>query len=120
SSALVTVQVAFNWLVDNYPRLADWAASARRLGSLLVSPDRLEEADREEGTGRITHGETDGMALRRRNLSVTLDGGSGVATEGDVGAARGERCWWWANRGPARARWCAPSRGCGPGARARS
>lgn len=30
SSAFVIVQVAFNWLVDNYPRLADWAASARR------------------------------------------------------------------------------------------
>ena len=32
SSAFVIVQVAFNWLVDNYPRLADWTASARRVG----------------------------------------------------------------------------------------
>src|SRR5262245_20821902 len=91
SSAFVTVQVAFNWLVDNYPRLADWTASARRLGSLLVSLDRLEEADREEGTGRITHGETDGMALRLRNLSVTLDDGSAVVNEADVDIGRGEK-----------------------------
>jgi vitamin B12/bleomycin/antimicrobial peptide transport system ATP-binding/permease protein len=91
SSAFVTVQVAFNWLVDNYPRLADWTASARRLGSLLVSLDRLEEADREEGTGRITRGETDGMALRLRNLSVTLDDGSAVVNEADVDIARGEK-----------------------------
>jgi len=91
SSAFVIVQVAFNWLVDNYPRLADWTASARRLGSLLVSLDRLEEADREEGTGRITHGETDGMALRLRNLSVTLDDGSAVVNEADVDIARGEK-----------------------------
>jgi len=91
SSAFVTVQVAFNWLVDNYPRLADWTASARRLGSLLVSLDRLEQADREEGTGRITRGETDGMALRLRNVSVTLDDGSAVVNEADVDIGRGEK-----------------------------
>ena len=91
SSAFVIVQVAFNWLVDNYPRLADWTASARRLGSLLVSLDRLEKADREESTGRITHGETDGMALRLRNLSVTLDDGSAVVNEADVDVAPGEK-----------------------------
>jgi vitamin B12/bleomycin/antimicrobial peptide transport system ATP-binding/permease protein len=91
SSAFVIVQVAFNWLVDNYPRLADWTASARRLGSLLVSLDRLEQADRAEGIGRITHGETDGMALRLRNLSVTLDDGSAVVNEADVDIARGEK-----------------------------
>ena len=29
ASAFTIVQAAFNWLVDNYPRLADWTASAR-------------------------------------------------------------------------------------------
>ena len=46
ASAFVTVQQSFNWLVENYPRLADWTASARRLASLLVSLDRLEGAER--------------------------------------------------------------------------
>jgi putative ATP-binding cassette transporter len=36
ASAFTIVQTAFNWLVDNYPRLADWAASARRVASLIV------------------------------------------------------------------------------------
>jgi len=40
ASAFVTVQVAFNWLVENYPRLADWTASAHRVASLLVSLDQ--------------------------------------------------------------------------------
>src|SRR5262249_15489084 len=31
ASAFTIVQSALNWLVDNYPRLADWAASARRV-----------------------------------------------------------------------------------------
>ncbi|HSY38755.1 MAG TPA: ATP-binding cassette domain-containing protein, partial [Polyangia bacterium] len=41
--------------------------------------------------GRITRGETDGMALRLRNLSVTLDDGSAVVNEADVDIARGEK-----------------------------
>jgi vitamin B12/bleomycin/antimicrobial peptide transport system ATP-binding/permease protein len=91
SSAFVIVQVAFNWLVDNYPRLADWTASARRVGSLLVSLDRLERADREESTGRIQYGDAQGAALRLRNVSVMLDDGSAVVNEADVDIARGER-----------------------------
>jgi putative ATP-binding cassette transporter len=91
ASAFVTVQVAFNWLVDNYPRLADWTASARRLASLLASLARLERADREESIGRITHGETEGAALRLRHLSVTLDDGSAVVNEADAEIARGEK-----------------------------
>ncbi len=42
ASAFTIVQSAFSWLVDNYPRLADWNASARRLASLMVSLDHLE------------------------------------------------------------------------------
>src|SRR5215475_4188949 len=91
SSAFVIVQVAFNWLVDNYPRLADWTASARRVGSLLVSLERLECADREETTGRIRYGETEGAALRLRNVSVMLDDGSAVVNEADVDIAPGEK-----------------------------
>jgi len=91
SSAFVIVQVAFNWLVDNYPRLADWTASARRVGSLLVSLDRLERADREESTGRIQYGEAQDAALRLRNVSVMLDDGSAVVNEADVDIAPGER-----------------------------
>src|SRR5262249_15368621 len=91
SAGLGMVQVAFNGLVDNYPRLADWTAWARRLGSLLVSLARLERADREESTGRIQYGETDGAALRLRNVSVMLDDGSAVVNEADVDIAPGEK-----------------------------
>lgn len=41
AGAFVAVQGAFNWLVDNYPRLADWVSSAGRVGVLLAS---LEDA----------------------------------------------------------------------------
>jgi hypothetical protein len=53
-SAFAIVQSALNWLVDNYPRLADWAASARRVASLKRSLDRrvsLPVAGDERGLG---------------------------------------------------------------------
>ena len=90
-SAFVIVQVAFNWLVDNYPRLADWTASASRVASLLVSLDRLERAEREGTTGRIVRKQAEGAALRLRDVSVTLDDGSAVVNEADVEIARGEK-----------------------------
>lgn len=42
AAAFVTVQSAFNWLVDNYQRLADWRSSVHRVGSLLIALDDLE------------------------------------------------------------------------------
>ncbi|MFO1082160.1 MAG: SbmA/BacA-like family transporter [Reyranellaceae bacterium] len=41
AAAFAAVQGAFNWLVDNYPRLAEWASSASRVGSLLLVLDRV-------------------------------------------------------------------------------
>jgi putative ATP-binding cassette transporter len=90
ASAFVIVQTAFNWLVDNYPRFADWTASARRVASLLVSLDGLHQADK-EGLGRIQHGETDHAALKLCNLSVTLDDGTSVINEAEVTIEPGEK-----------------------------
>lgn len=43
AAAFVAVQGAFNWLVDNYPRLAEWMSSAYRVGVLLDSFDKLDQ-----------------------------------------------------------------------------
>ena len=58
ASAFTIVQSAFGWLVDNYPRLADWNACARRIASLMMSLDGLERAEKGDGIGRIKRGET--------------------------------------------------------------
>ena len=42
AAAFVAVQGAFNWLVDNYPRLAEWMSSAYRVGILLSTLDSLD------------------------------------------------------------------------------
>lgn len=92
ASAFTIVQTAFGWLVDNYPRLADWNACARRIASLMMSLDALERAERGDGIGRIKRGETEGEAMLSLNdFSVTLDDGTAVVGETEVVIGPGER-----------------------------
>jgi putative ATP-binding cassette transporter len=94
ASAFTIVQAAFNWLVDNYPRLADWTASARRVSSFMVALDALERAENGEGVGRIERTEMtepSGAALRLKHLSVTLDDGTAVVKDAEVTIVPGER-----------------------------
>lgn len=51
AAAFVTVQSAFNWLVDNYGRIADWRSSVNRVAILLLALDALPAADRSEVGG---------------------------------------------------------------------
>jgi putative ATP-binding cassette transporter len=92
ASAFTIVQGAFNWLVDNYPRLADWTASAQRAASLMMSLDALENAESGEGIERIavSHDGAD-AALRLHELSVTLDDGTAVLDDTDIAIKAGER-----------------------------
>jgi putative ATP-binding cassette transporter len=91
ASAFTIVQSAFNWLVDNYPRLADWTASASRVATLMVSLDGLEKAESGEGFARIERKDTGNAALRLRDLSVTLDDGTAVVKDAEVVVEPGER-----------------------------
>ncbi|MGO4439280.1 ABC transporter ATP-binding protein/permease [Rhizobium sp. RAF56] len=92
ASAFAIVQGAFGWLVDNYPRLADWNACARRIASLMMSLDGLERAEQSDALGRIKRGETEGDAmLSLDNLSVSLDDGTAVVKETQVVIEPGER-----------------------------
>jgi putative ATP-binding cassette transporter len=72
--------------------MADWTASARRVASLMVALDALEEAEKNEGVGRITiDREGAGPALRLRDLSVRLNDGTAVVDDTDIAIAPGER-----------------------------
>jgi putative ATP-binding cassette transporter len=92
ASAFTIVQGAFGWLVDNYPRLADWNACARRVASLMMSLDGLEHAEQSGTVGRITRGETKGDTMLSLNdLSVSLGDGTAVVKETEVEIEPGER-----------------------------
>jgi putative ATP-binding cassette transporter len=92
ASAFTIVQSAFGWLVDNYPRLADWNACARRVASLMMSLDGLERAEQNDTFGRITRGEAEGEAMMvLKDVSVSLGDGTAVVKETDVEIGPGER-----------------------------
>ncbi|WP_420967102.1 ABC transporter ATP-binding protein/permease [Bradyrhizobium sp. B120] len=92
ASAFTIVQGAFGWLVDNYPRLAEWNAGARRVASLMMSLDGLERAETGDSLNRIKRGETEGNTMLRLNdLSVTLDDGTAVVGETEILIEPGER-----------------------------
>jgi putative ATP-binding cassette transporter len=90
ASAFVIVQQAFSWLVDNYPKFADWTASAGRVASLIVSLDHLDRAEK-AGVGLIERNDCDRTALRLADLSVTLDDGTVVVNEAEVCIHPGEK-----------------------------
>ncbi len=55
-AAFVMVQTALNWLVDNYPGLAECLSSVNRVGSLLIA---LDERDRDTPHGSTRVDEPD-------------------------------------------------------------
>jgi putative ATP-binding cassette transporter len=54
SAAFVTLQVAFNWLVDNFQRFSDWRAATNRVAALLLALDQVESGH--EGAAPSTAG----------------------------------------------------------------
>jgi vitamin B12/bleomycin/antimicrobial peptide transport system ATP-binding/permease protein len=91
AAAFIQVQYAFNWIVDNYPRLAEWTASARRAASLLVALDGLDRIE-DSQVGAIDRKEEDeGAAIRLRDVSVALSDGTVVVDDADVTVQLGEK-----------------------------
>ncbi len=50
-AAFVVVQAALNWLVDNYPGLAECLSSVNRVGSLLSALDDIEQDEPVQDSG---------------------------------------------------------------------
>jgi ABC-type uncharacterized transport system fused permease/ATPase subunit len=42
------VQLAFNWLVDNYQRLSDWRSAVSRVATLLIALDEVTRLEHEK------------------------------------------------------------------------
>ncbi|MCP8939475.1 ABC transporter ATP-binding protein/permease [Alsobacter sp. SYSU M60028] len=88
AAAFVQVQLAFNWLVENYIRLAEWSASADRVVALWTTLRRLAREDEEE---RITLTESPDEAIHLRNLSVHQYGGRVVINGAEASFQPGEK-----------------------------
>lgn len=91
SAAFIQVQMAFNWVMDNFIVLASWRAAANRLSVLMGGMRELDQTI-EGGDGsliRIT--ESEGDELRLTDLKVRRDDGTVVIDEAECVVRRGDR-----------------------------
>lgn len=91
AAAFVQVQLAFNWVMDNFIALAGWRAAANRL---VVMVGAIEELDRtldgDDGS-TVSIVESEGEELRLSGLAIRRDDGTTVIDEADGVIRRGER-----------------------------
>jgi putative ATP-binding cassette transporter len=92
AQAFSSVQWSLSWLIDNFPKFADWRASTNRVVHLHVALTDLEESVEHEGGDRITvHPATDDDRLLMRDLGVARPDGEMLVTEAEIEIRRPER-----------------------------
>ncbi|MBV9065976.1 MAG: ABC transporter ATP-binding protein/permease, partial [Methylobacteriaceae bacterium] len=91
ASAFVQVQVALNWLVENSIRIAEWNASARRVGALAGVLKTFDERIVGGGGTTIVLGDSPDGNLHIQNLSVMQTNASLVIAEPDLIISPGEK-----------------------------
>lgn len=99
AAAFVAVQNAFNWVLDNFMRIAEWLAAARRVNELADALELVEAERDEHGVARgvdpdghlraaaLTLGDRDGRVLVA-DLDLAVPAGGGVHVSGDLGLGK--------------------------------
>ena len=91
AAAFVQVQVALNWLFDNYPRIAEWLASAGRVTQLWAAFGELDASLGKDANDRIIVAERPEPGIRLEGLSVAQYNGRVMIDGADTTIAPGDR-----------------------------
>lgn len=92
AAAFLAVQTALNWLVDNAIRLAEWHASAQRVGVLQVALANLDDTITGGAEGNtIILGDSPDENLRIENLSIAHRNGKVLIADAEVVIEPGEK-----------------------------
>ncbi len=92
AQAFSSVQWALSWLIDNFPKFAEWRASTDRLVHLHVALTDLEESSEMAGEERIVvHPPAESDRLIMRELGVARPSGEMLVAEAEVEIQRAER-----------------------------
>ena len=91
AAAFVQVQVALNWLFDNYPRIAEWLASAGRVTGLWAAFGQLDASVGTNSQDRIVIADSPGPDVHLEGLSVAQYNGRVMIDDADTVIARGDR-----------------------------
>jgi putative ATP-binding cassette transporter len=84
AAAFVQVQMALNWLVDNYGQIAEWSASAERIGGLWTALADLDASVGDSDDENIVIGESEDGHIHLRSLSVAQHNGRVMIDETDT------------------------------------
>jgi len=88
AAAFTAVLAALNWFTDNFIRLAEWSASAKRVDELY---DALDEMDIEEGETGIVIDNSSDANISLSSLSIVHRDGRVVIDDADITVPPGER-----------------------------
>lgn len=91
AAAFVQVQVALNWLVDNYSRIAEWLASVGRVTGLWMAFSELDASVGTADSGRITVEDSPDNAIHLEGLCVAQHNGTVMIDETDTVIAEGDK-----------------------------
>ena len=91
AAAFVQVQLAISWIVDNYNRLAEWFASARRVMDIVESCDGLDQRFQQLGDGQIHIVKGREPLIRLDNVTVTDTKGHALVEAGSLSLPVGAR-----------------------------
>jgi putative ATP-binding cassette transporter len=83
------VQASLRWFVDQFPSIADWCATLRRVSAFKAAMDKVDALDDAVGGIRLTRHAQDKLAFD--GVSVLLSDGRVVISEATVEVEPGER-----------------------------
>jgi putative ATP-binding cassette transporter len=89
AAAFIEVQIAISWVVDNYNRVAEWYASARRVMDIVDACDAVDADAAVEGIARPTD-RTCGTAVRLADFEIADGAGRRLLWGRELSAAPGE------------------------------
>lgn len=92
AQAFSSVQWALSWLIDNFPKFAEWRASTDRVVHLHMALTDLEESHEMADEERIVvHPAAESDRLLMRELGVARPSGEMLVAEAEVEIQRAER-----------------------------
>ncbi len=90
AGAFLAVQGAISWIVDNFNRISEWYASARRVMDIIDACDEVDAAASRGGVASIRFEEGGGGLLKLESVSVADPFGGRLLKDVDLSIAPGE------------------------------